>query len=243
MIQRFRMRIAYDGSAFHGYAKQPHLSSVQETLECALQSLGIKDTLLCAGRTDKGVHALAQVVSFCTPLSLQTLQRYLPSKLAPHIVCRGLEPVPLNFHPRFDARMRTYGYVLSKTLHNPFLSRYITHCNHGNLMQMQEALDCFMGTHDFKFFSKKGSEPANTQRHICHAQCMQRIFLGVPCVFIKICAPSFLRAQVRLIVGAALAYSLGYLRLEQLQTQIDAQQRHHHTPAPPQGLYLMRVAY
>ncbi|WP_121022224.1 tRNA pseudouridine(38-40) synthase TruA [Helicobacter vulpis] len=242
-MNRFKMRIAYDGSAFYGYAKQPHLPSVQGVVEHALQSLGITSPLLCAGRTDRGVHALAQVLSFCAPLSLQTLQRHLPPKLAPHIVCKRLQSVPLDFHPRFCARMRTYCYVLSKALHNPFLSRYIACCEHGDLDRLQEALNCFIGMHDFKLFSKQEGDWRNTQGQIISAKCHARTLWGVPCVLIRISAPRFLRAQVRLMVGAALAYSLGHLSLGQLQTQIRAQQRHHSHPAPPQGLYLVRVDY
>ncbi|MFC3847054.1 tRNA pseudouridine(38-40) synthase TruA [Helicobacter baculiformis] len=240
---RFKMVIAYDGSAFHGYAKQPNLPSVQGALECALQGLGITSPLLCAGRTDKGVHALAQVVSFCASLSLQTLQRHLPPKITPHIACKHIESVPLDFHPRFYATMRTYCYVFTKALHNPFLSRYIACCDYGDLVRLQEALDCFVGMHDFKFFSKQSGDFRNTQRQIYRAKCRTRTLWGVPCVLLYISAPSFLRAQVRLIVGAALAYSLGHLSLAQLQAQIHAQYRYHNIPAPPQGLYLARVDY
>ncbi|WP_120943851.1 MULTISPECIES: tRNA pseudouridine(38-40) synthase TruA [Helicobacter] len=240
-MRRFKMVIAYDGSAFCGYAKQPHLPSVQGVLEASLHALGIASPCLSAGRTDKGVHALAQVISFCASLPLETLQRHLPSKLAPHITCRCLQIVPLEFHPRFCALKRTYVYVFTQKLHNPFLSRYIACCEHGDLTRLQQALNAFIGVHDFKYFSKQ--ESRNTQRQIYKAKCVARSFLGVPCGVIYISAPSFLRAQVRLMVGAALAHSLGHLSLAQLQDQIATQQRHHNTPAPPQGLYLARVDY
>ncbi|WP_104711991.1 tRNA pseudouridine(38-40) synthase TruA [Helicobacter felis] len=240
-MERFKMLLAYDGSAFYGYAKQPNLPSVEGTLERALARLGISSPILCAGRTDRGVHALYQVISFSTPLSLQTLQRHLPPKLPASILCKGIQEVPLDFHPRFDATWRLYRYICTNIPPSPFLSRFIAHCAYGPLKLIQEALNLFVGTHDFKFFCKR--ETRHTQRMIHSTKVYQRVLYNHPCIVIAIRAPSFLRAQVRLMVSAALAHSLGKLSLEDLKAQIAAQQRHHHLLAPPQGLYLARVGY
>ncbi|WP_104740272.1 tRNA pseudouridine(38-40) synthase TruA [Helicobacter bizzozeronii] len=244
-MQRFKVVLAYDGSAFCGFAKQEGLPSVEGKLEQALLSLGIASPILAAGRTDRGVHASHQVISFAThlPIDCAKLAHYLPAKLAPHIVCQAISPAPLDFHPRFWALKRTYRYVLAPKVPNPFLTRYITPHPHGSLHDLQKALDLFVGTHDFGYFCKQGSDPKSTIRTIYKASCYGHAICNLPCVVVVVEANAFLRAQVRLMVGAALACSLGKMSLSDLSDQIGLKRHIHHMPLAPEGLILSRVFY
>lgn len=244
-MKRFKMVIAYDGSAFCGFAKQKDVESVEGKIERALLSLGIVSKILVAGRTDRGVHASHQVISFVTNISMHRakLARYLPQRLAPHIVCKELREVPLDFHPRFWAFKRSYRYILAKEMDNPFLCRYVACQNYGSLRDLQAALNLFVGEHDFRYFSKQGSDPRNTRRTLYRARCYAHQICHLPCVVVALEANGFLRAQVRLVVGAALAYSLGELSLSDLADQINAKRRIYCKPSAPEGLYLSRVFY
>ncbi len=156
----FKATIAYDGAYFLGYAKQPSKLGVQDKIESALNALGIKSVVIAAGRTDKGVHANNQVLSFCAPKhwNAAKLFYYLAPKLAPHVVLKKLEEK--NFHARFDAQKRAYRYLLTKNLKTPFLAPYIACGDYGSLDALNTALKQFTGKHDFSMFKKKaGRQP------------------------------------------------------------------------------------
>ncbi|GLH58110.1 tRNA pseudouridine(38-40) synthase TruA [Helicobacter ailurogastricus] len=243
-MRRFKLVIAYDGSAFMGFAKQGELNTIEGALENALKRLNIQSPLTAAGRTDKGVHATRQVVAFNAPAfwSAQKLLAHLAPKLAPHIVCQSLEQVGLDFHPRFCAHKRRYRYILSQ-MPSPFLARYVAFHPHGTLESLQEALNCFVGTHDFKYFCKTGSNPKHTRRTLYKAFCYPFYVGRLDCVVVVFEANGFLRAQVRLMLGAALKCSLGHLSLEDLKAQLALKKRTSTDLAPSNGLYLSRVVY
>ncbi|BCZ19224.1 tRNA pseudouridine synthase A [Helicobacter sp. NHP19-012] len=244
-MRRFKLTLSYDGSAFLGFAKQVGHHTIEGTLENALKRLGISSPIMAAGRTDKGVHATCQVVAFNTPAfwSVPKLLAHLAPKLAPHIVCKSLEQVGLDFHPRFCAYKRRYRYLFTQIPLNPFCARYVATHPHGNLTQMQEALNCFVGTHDFKYFCKTGSNPTHTRRTVFKAFCYPFKVGRLDLAVVVLEANGFLRAQVRSILGAVLKHSLGHLSLEDLKAQIALKKRVCADLAPPNGLYLSRVFY
>ncbi|WP_163531550.1 tRNA pseudouridine(38-40) synthase TruA [Helicobacter suis] len=244
-MRRFKLVLAYDGSAFYGFAKQAGLYTVEGTLISALQSLQIQSKILAAGRTDKGVHAMYQVIAFdaCDIWSPSKLLKHLAPKLGYFIACKSIEEVPLSFHPRFEATKRRYRYFLSLTKPSPFLSRFVGYHPCGDRGILKQALELFKGMHDFKFFSKSGSDPNSTIRTIYKAFCYPYTLYNLPCLVLVFEANSFLRSQVRLMLGAALACSLKQISLEDLKKQIALDKRFLVRLVSPAGLYLSSVFY
>ncbi|MGN8392769.1 tRNA pseudouridine(38-40) synthase TruA [Helicobacter pylori] len=239
----FKATIAYDGAYFLGYAKQPNKLGVQDKIEGALNMLGIKSVVVAAGRTDKGVHANNQVLSFHAPKhwNADKLFYYLAPKLAPHIVLKKLEEK--NFHARFDAQKRAYRYLLTKNLKTPFLVPYIACGDYGSLDLLNTALKQFTGKHDFSMFKKEGGATTNPNRIIFNALAYTAFIMGHECVVFKIIGDAFLRSSVRLIIQTCVQYSLEKITLAEIEAQIHNLKATIRTPIMANGLYLHRVYY
>lgn len=240
-MPRYKAVISYDGSAFYGFALQKHKPSVLGSLQAGLSRVGIQGEILGASRTDKGVHSTGQVISFKAHHfnDIKYLQNLLNAKLYPHIAVRRLERVSEDFHPRFAALWRSYRFLLSSHTPSPFHSAYISYEKIGDRALFQTALAMFKGQHNFALFKKNGSFTKDSMRHIFRIFAYQH--KGLDIVYIQ--GNGFLRAQVRLMVGAALSVSRGELSLQDLQEQIEAQKRHYNFPISPNGLYLCGVGY
>ena len=158
----YRLDLAYNGSGFHGYARQPNVRTVQGVLEDALFRIVDPVETTVAGRTDKGVHARAQVVSFSTDADLDTdrLVRSLNRQLAPEVAVSRIDQVADGFSARFDATERAYTYlVLNGEIPDPFLApiswQYPTPLDIGH---MNTAAGHFVGEHDFASLCRKAGE-------------------------------------------------------------------------------------
>jgi len=242
-MKRVKAVIAYDGSRFEGFQAQKHtFNTVSYKLEVALKSLGIESKILASGRTDKGVHATAQVVSFNLPdywSDLAQLKSFLNLKLSPHIGIKKISFVPSEFHPRFSAKRRAYRYILAPKV-TPFTASYLTPLPKKiDFEKMQEASKLFEGKHDFIYFHKTGSEPKTTVREIYKATLYSYQELKV--FYFE--ANGFLRAQVRMISEAVLKVGKGELGLKELKLQLEGKEQYTTSLAPPNGLYLCRVVY
>ena len=172
-MSTYRLDLSYDGSGFHGYARQPRLRTVQGDLEEALERIiGPVDTVV-AGRTDAGVHARHQVVSFVTsePIRYERLTRSLTKLLSPQIVVYEAGEVPDDFSARFSARRRTYRYtVLNSPFPDPLQRGYSWHVRHPlDHSAMNEALQYLVGEHDFASFCRH-REGASTVRTVQSAE-------------------------------------------------------------------------
>jgi tRNA pseudouridine38-40 synthase len=242
-MRRVKAVLAYDGSAFEGFQRQTRTANtVQGAVERALESLGIPGGIVGSGRTDAGVHATGQVIHFDLPehWELQPLE-----KLRTHLNRRfdairfkHLVRVPDDFHARYDARERIYRYIF-RPEPSLFERRYVARLDAGEWDRLQEALSCFVGTHDFGYFLKTGSETAHNRRTVTRAYALRRGKYG----FIYFHADGFLRAQVRMMVHAAAAVGRGELSREDLRRQIGLEKRFTTKLSPPEGLYLARVLY
>lgn len=249
-MQRLKATIAYDGSAFKGFARQrtKRIPSVSERIESALRSMGITDEIIAAGRTDKGVHASAQIISFCLndsmeSFDLEKIKNLLNNKLYPHIFIRQLFKVPISFHPRFGAKRRGYRYIFNHRCNNPFISQYVSKEDSGDKYRIQEALNIFLGKHDFGYFKKQGSDTKSDEREIFKAILYEHKFFSQIFQVIYLEANGFLRAQVRLIIGAVFAYARGEIMLSDIKLQLEKKKRIFTCPVSPNGLYLARVIY
>ena len=221
--------------------KQKNKKTIQGEIEKALHKLNINSFISYAGRTDKGVHALNQVISFNIPKFWQKdkLLKELNKTLHPYIHIKKLEIVDNNFNPRFDAKKRSYRYLINKNF-CPFTNDYVKYYpNPINILLLKKALKLFEGEHDFEYFAKTGSEVNNYIRTIYKTN----IFEYKSLIVIKIEGNGFLRGQIRLIIDFILKINEKKLTLSDLKRQIDKKAFYSKHLASPSGLYLERIWY
>src|SRR5881275_236855 len=176
---RVRMTVAYDGTGFHGFAAHPGVKTVGGTLATAVAKvLGYLVELTCAGRTDKGVHAWGQIVSFDAEefgLDLESLQRALNRMLGPAIVVREAEKVHNTFDARRSAVARRYRYtVLNSDVPDPFLARTAWHVTAPlDCRALALACDPVIGEHDFSSFCRLPEPDASLVRKVHDARWLE----------------------------------------------------------------------
>jgi tRNA pseudouridine38-40 synthase len=184
----FRVTVAYDGTDFVGWQRQASGTSIQGLLEEALRALDERDVRVTgAGRTDAGVHALGQVAAFSLTRALpaDTIAGALNARLPDAVRVLAAVQVPPSFHPRFDARTKTYRYrIWNGDVLSPFERRYAWHRTGAlNVDAMQQAAQLLAGEHDFAAFMGTGSDVVTTVRRVLVsriADCGLRIDCGFP---------------------------------------------------------------
>ena len=244
-MTRFAALVAYDGAGYHGFQRQrAGQPTIQGEIERALTVLSPEPVVITgAGRTDSGVHALGQVISFTLDWQHDTasLQRAANANLAPDIAILQLKRVTPSFHPRFDARSRAYEYrIYNAPVRHPVHRLYSWHVpGRLNLALMTEAAQMLPGRQNFATF---GTPPQgnNCVREVLAARWERR---GQFLVF-HIRANAFLFRMVRSIVGSLKRVGEGAWSVEQFAAVLQAQDRAQSGPAaPPQGLFLTSVEY
>ena len=239
---RIKAVIAYDGSCFEGFQRQTRTDqTVTTAIERVLQSLQIDAPIVGSGRTDAGVHATGQVIHFDLPSywrDLQKLRHTLNRKLDA-ITFKYITPVSVDFHARFDAKVRVYRYLFKTTNPSVFERNYLSYYPEFDPQILSKALSLFEGEHDFAYFHKTGANPHSTCRHIYHSS--YRNCGSYHAIYFK--ANGFLRSQVRMMVEAAMQCAQNKLTLSQLEAQLALQKRYTTNLAPGSGLYLARVIY
>jgi tRNA pseudouridine38-40 synthase len=244
---RIALGIEYDGSVFNGWQTQlnPHLRTVQETLEQALSRIAATPvTVICAGRTDAGVHASGQVVHFDTSVArpLKAWVHGTNTHLGRHVAVRWAEAVPADFHARFSAQSRRYRYLISNTSVRPALfGAYVTH-HYAPLDadRMHEAGQALLGEQDFTSFRATGCQSRTPMRNVSELTVQRRGDL----VIVDIEANAFLLHMVRNIVGTLLAIGQGDRPPGWAGELLALRDRSKAAPtAPPQGLSLVAVRY
>lgn len=241
-MSTYRLDLAYDGSGFHGYARQPDVRTVQGELESVLEPWTGGVPTYVAGRTDKGVHASEQVVSFtCDELDTERVLRSLNTQLAPEIAVRRLRVTAPGFHARFSATGRAYRYrILNAPVHDPFRARVVwTYPTPLNVPAMHDAVQSLVGEHDFAAFCRKqGEQP--TVRAVEWAAWHRRDDQ----VDLSIGASSFCHQMVRSIVAVSVEIGRGRLEPSAMRDILLSQDRATGKgAAPPDGLTLVAVSY
>ncbi len=245
---RVRMTLAYDGTPFHGFASNPDVRTVQDDLEAALATVLRQPTpVTCAGRTDRGVHARGQVVSFdaaADHFEATALTRALNRMLGPHVAVRGVARVADDFDARFSCVARTYRYrVLNAPTPDPLVHNLVWHVREPlDLAAMQLAADQILGEHDFTTFSKKNKSKLNETfvRTVQHATWHR----SGSTVQLDISANAFTHQMVRSLVGMFVEIGRGRRRAVDMGTALRALDRAAApSPAPPQGLVLHHAHY
>jgi tRNA pseudouridine38-40 synthase len=210
-----RLDIAYHGTGFAGWAKQPGARTVQGELEGALERvLGVPVPLTVAGRTDAGVHAWAQVASFELDRdSPDELGRALNSLTGPDLAIRAVERAANGFDARRDARSRVYCYrVLAERVPNPFETAISLFWPHSvDPEALERCADAVVGTHDFTAFTPTQTEHVRFERDVMRAEWHEkRAVLGEGRVLeLWIEADAFMRNMVRVMVGTMLEVAGG----------------------------------
>src|ERR1700726_3077482 len=158
-MRRIKIQLSYDGTDYHGWQMQPDLTTIQGTLEQVVSALEGKPVQVAgSGRTDAGVHALAQVAAFSieNPIPIDNLRRAMNRLLPPAIRIHRAEQVHAWFHPRFDALAKTYRYTIFRgEVCAPFEWRYVHHHPYPlDEERMAKAAGLFAGEHDFSVFSR-----------------------------------------------------------------------------------------
>lgn len=246
--------LAYDGTDLRGFQRQrpAHEPTVQGLLEAALHRLcGTEVITAAAGRTDAGVHARGQVITFTAPQPgrftpnawLRALNALLPSSMAVRAVCEAAEGV----HARHTALAREYRYrVLTDPVRDPFRERYIQRVRYPlDVAAMQAACEPLIGEHDFAAF---GHSPADhsgrpkhtTIRHLTRAEVVRH---GDE-IWCDFAANAFLTGMVRRMMGVIIVVGSGRMRPADVSAILAARQSDHSSPAAPaRGLCLMRAIY
>ena len=240
-MRRIRIDIAYDGSGFHGWQVQPGLPTIQGTLEEIVSSIeGRPVPVAGSGRTDAGVHALCQVAAFSleNPIPPDNLRRAINRLLPPAIRVLGASEVDLAFHPRFDARAKSYEYRIARgELCSPFDWPYVYHhpypLDEGRMRTLALA---FAGQHDFTVFAAADDRDAEGQskvRNIFHSE-LERA--GDKLIY-RVRGSGFLKHMVRNVVGTLIEAGRGRIEC------VDRLPERCGPTAPAKGLFLVSVEY
>jgi tRNA pseudouridine38-40 synthase len=241
---RFWAKVEYDGTDFYGFQVQAAERTVQGEIERALEAVtGAKTRVVGAGRTDRGVHARGQVVSFSAAWrhGLPDLHRALNAVLAADVSILELDLAPEGFHPRFSALRRAYRYtILNQRWPSALERRTAWHvAKKLDLGRMVEASQSLIGSHDFATFGQP-PQGENTVRTVLQAG-WQR---AGPKLWFDIEANAFLYRMVRSVVGTLVLVGWGQLSPQELGSFLLARDRSLvKQVAPAHGLCLMRVDY
>jgi tRNA pseudouridine38-40 synthase len=246
-MKSFRVTVAYDGTDYVGWQRQANGVSIQALIEDALRVLdGCEVAVAGAGRTDAGVHALAQVASFtiARELSADAVLRAINAHLPPAVRVLSAEEAPAGFHPRFDAHRKTYRYRLwNGDVLSPFERAYAWHLPGPlDVEAMRAAARLLEGRHDFAAFQATGSSVVSTERVIDSSLVLRQ---GQDELIVyEVSGSGFLRHMVRIIVGSLVEIGRGRQPVEWIGAAIVSRDRTAAGPtAPPHGLFLRGVEY
>lgn len=246
-MKKYLATVAYNGSRFYGFERQPHLRTVQGCLEKSLSRiLGTKTLIKGAGRTDRGVHALGQRFSFEAndisnlPHFVLSLNRLLPND----IVIKDLIEVADSFDARHSSKGKVYLYQFSWGLRDPRLKDLLTQLERSSFdsKKFVEALGYFKGTHDFSNFTTKPTDVDDFVRtiSIIEPDIAENEQMGA----VVFRANGFMTYMVRLIVGTCFKAALGKIDPQDIPALLEKKPRHIVSyKAPPEGLFLVEVIY
>jgi tRNA pseudouridine38-40 synthase len=253
-MQKYKIIVAYDGTDYCGWQKQNtdhYLPTVCQALEDSFYAVfGKRIALFGASRTDAGVHALGQVAQFCTDLQITPEKMFhaWTNKLPSDISIVSLVPVDKNFNLHLNIVHKIYQYHFFVVRPLPSVQRYGWYYRYPvSIEKLQEALNVFIGTHDFRSFCT-GDEREDTVRTIFSTS-VELVDQGDPLApkkyRITVCGPKFLRYMVRRIVGACLhVASRADVPVSYLRTVLDEKDPEQTLPnAPAKGLLLHSILY
>lgn len=251
MERNLKLTLAYDGHDFAGWQVQPGLATIQGALVSAIEQLTGEKTLpQGSGRTDAGVHALAQVatVQIASPIPISNLRKALNDILPESIRVLNVEEVSAEFHARKSAKAKTYRYrIYREEICPPFLARYVYHHPYPlDEAAMLESAAQIEGEHDFTSFAAVDPE---RNRESVEASNVRKIFSSKwaregPELIYTVRGNGFLHHMVRNLVGTFLMIGKGSLGKQDVRRILEARNRSAAAAtAPASGLFLVSVEY
>ncbi len=244
-MRNIKLTIEYDGKCYNGWQKQPNKLNIQGEIERAIYNITKEEVdLIGSGRTDAGVHALGQVANFKTnsQISIEKLPLAINSQLKNSIVIKEAEEVDERFHSRYNAKRKTYRYIINNSKCGTAIYRNLEYSYPFKLdaEKMKQASKYFEGEHDFKAFKSSGTSSKNSVRTIYKAIVKQE---GEK-IIIELTGNGFLYNMVRIISGTLLDVGLGKIRAEEIPEIIESKDRQRAGKTlPAHGLYLVEVKY
>ncbi|MBI4921146.1 MAG: tRNA pseudouridine(38-40) synthase TruA [Devosia nanyangense] len=245
-MRRYRLILEYDGTPFAGWQRQAGILSVQQVVEEAIAKMsGETVAVQAAGRTDAGVHALGQVVSFDLSRAWDPfrIREALNFHTKPHpVAIVACTAVPDGFEARFSARARHYEYRILNRRSRPALDQFrVWHCPMAlDAEPMHAAAQLILGKHDFSTFRAAECQAKSPEKTLDRLDVSREGEM----IVVRASARSFLHSQVRSMVGSLKLVGEGKWSPRQFRAALDARDRSHCGPlAPPEGLYLVRVDY
>lgn len=241
---RIKIIYAYDGTNFLGSQKQSKERTVDAIFEEVLFKINNKKEtkFIASGRTDRGVHAIAQVAHFdlSIDITMPKLKRALNSYLSEDIHVVSCHKVDDEFHARFSAKEKTYIYKLNLGDYNVCKRNYEYQYNKElNIKNMQEAAKFFLGEHDFKNFVSVQDKRENYKRKITQFN----IYKEGDILIFKISANGFMKAQVRKMIASLIRIGEGKNEVEKIKYILEASHYENPYVAKAEGLYLLEVKY
>lgn len=247
---RVLLLIEYRGTNYCGWQRQINGLSVQEVVERAIEEIvGKPVTVFASGRTDAGVHAIAQAAHFdyFGTIPAEKFCFALNSGLPKDISVSSSRQVPEDFHARFSALAKTYRYqiFISPVRHALKAETHYIINTPLDLNQMRAAARLLTGTHDFAAFSAKGSEPSGTVRTLKQILIIPEAeYVESGEVVVEFTADGFLYNMVRVLVKQLLLVATNKLSLDRIKMILESRDRANAKElAPPQGLFLKEVYY
>lgn len=244
-MRNIKLTIEYDGKKFNGWQKQPDKLNIQGEIESAIKEItGEEVELVGSGRTDAGVHAIGQVANFKTNsnLPIEKFAIAINSKLKKSIVIKDAEEVEERFHSRYNAKQKTYRYVINNSKQGTAIYRDLE-CHIPmdlNLEEMKKAAKYFEGEHDFKAFKASGTSSKSSIRTIYKAE----VIVEENRIKIELTGNGFLYNMVRIISGTLVDVGLGKIKAEEIPSIIESGDRSKAGKTlPAHGLYLVEVKY
>lgn len=245
-LRRYALGIEYDGTDFYGWQQQQHgLRTIQAELQQALSQVANEPIrVVCAGRTDKGVHAHGQIVHFDTNVNRPLHAWILGSNsiLTSDIVVKWSKEVSVDFHARFTATKRTYRYIIANTATPAAIMRHYQawHIKSLDEQKMLQAAQYLVGEHDFSSFRGANCQAKIPIREIFEINVQRQDHL----IIVDITANAFLHHMVRNIVGVLIAIGEGRRPPAWMHDVLKVCDRKKGgVTAKPNGLYLMKVLY
>ncbi len=235
------IKVAYDGSKFYGFQRLNEETSVQKVLEEALSKINKKEVLIKgAGRTDRGVHAHGQCVSFKLDINIDTygLKEALNSLVKPYIYVSDVKEVDDNFHARFNVLKKEYVYKINFGEFDPCKNDYYYQPEYKlDIDKMKEVAKLFIGVHDFHNFVS--GERDNTECVVYDINFDMKDNI----MNITFSGKSFYRYMVRNMVGAMIDVARGNKSIEYIKNALESKEEISIYTAPASGLYLESVEY
>lgn len=238
---RYLIVISYDGSKFYGFQRLNDYNTVQKVLEEALSLINKSPVLVKgAGRTDRGVHAIGQCVSFDLDvnITIDGLRKALNSIIKPYIYVKEVYVVDKDFHARFNTIKKKYVYKINLGDYNPLMSDYVYQCEYKlDLERMKEVAKLYLGVHDFHNFVSGERDNSKCIIYDINFSVDNNI------LNIEFVGKSFYRYMVRNLVGMMIEVGRGKVDISNVKKMLDSIDEIFGYTAPACGLYLMDIDY